>query len=759
MLVIGYTAFLFYELKWIGILVPLLLVGLASVQSYLSRTMFKHYGTKKQLGDKRGKLLDEILQGIKMIKFEAWENLVAKKLDKLRLEEKNASFFIFLFGGLSETVSSVIPLIVALISFWLYSSIYGKISTAQVYSLLTLYYNLVQPLRLIMFSVSFYLQTLVASKRFQKLAKLKKQDPLKDDEELEKGAIVIENASVSWENPEIKKIYEEDSPREVDIALENLNLKIDSGEFVAVIGKVGSGKTSLLMTMMNELVTIKGKVRKSGRMALIPQEAFLINETVKNNIIFGEEENKKKFKEVVKVCELRHDLNILAGREFTQIGERGLNLSGGQKQRISLGRAVYSESDIYIIDDALSALDAEVGKKIMKNVFCKQLKDKTRVLVTHKLDLLEAVDRVIIMKNGKIAFNGDYEAAKRTQEFRDLSEEVVEHGVEDRIIDQDSSFVYEDECYGSEEYEESEGTQLSIPSLLSKEKSFLRHKGQITKGESKKKGLVNLQVYLFYIKSCGLWKFFFLLLIYISVILLKTYSDVWVSYWMNDTLQFKNQSHYPLIFLGLLLASCLVLVIRSLFFSFTLTNGGYKLFKDMLLNILRRPISFFDTVPSGQILNRAVHDITAADSSIPFQLNFLLSNIFILIGILGVTISVSPPLLLIAIGFGVMVKQSFEKFLGVSVELERMMKLADSPMITSVSEIVKGAESIRVYNKLDYLMKLFKKRFNCYTSCHFHCRLSSPYLRVRVDMAALMLIFLAIVWVSISKNLKYFFIF
>lgn len=120
----------------------------------------------------------------------------------------------------------------------------------------------------------------------------------------------------------------------------------------------------------------------------------------------------------MKLCELSHDLDILTGREYTQIGERGVNLSGGQKQRISIARAVYSEADIYMIDDALSALDAEVSKKIMKNVFCKYLKKKTRVLVTHKLDLLDAVDRVIIMKNGEIVFNGKLNQAKRQKSLK-----------------------------------------------------------------------------------------------------------------------------------------------------------------------------------------------------------------------------------------------------------------------------------------------------------------------------------------------------
>ena len=197
-------------------------------------------------------------------------------------------------------------------------------------------------------------------------------------------------------------------------------MKIEPGEFVAVIGKIGSGKSSLLNAIIGNMKKTKGFLGIKGSIAYIPQEAFLINASLKENILFGKEFDQEKYEEVVKICELIEDFNILPAGDETEIGERGINLSGGQKQRVSIARAVYSDSDIYLVDDCLSALDASVGANILKNVFFSFLREKTRLMNTHHYHFLDEVDKVIVMESGQIKASGKYSEVKLTQEYQKL---------------------------------------------------------------------------------------------------------------------------------------------------------------------------------------------------------------------------------------------------------------------------------------------------------------------------------------------------
>jgi ATP-binding cassette, subfamily C (CFTR/MRP), member 1 len=192
--------------------------------------------------------------------------------------------------------------------------------------------------------------------------------------------------------------------------LKNINMAVKKGNLSAVVGPVGSGKSSLISALLGEMIKITGDVNVDGRIAYVSQQAWIQNATLQDNILFGRPLNKGFYQKVLHACALESDLTILPAGDQTEIGEKGINLSGGQKQRVSLARAVYSGADIFIFDDPLSAVDTHVGKHIFEHVMSEtgMLKGKTRFLVTHALSYLPKVDEIFVLLNGEISESGTY---------------------------------------------------------------------------------------------------------------------------------------------------------------------------------------------------------------------------------------------------------------------------------------------------------------------------------------------------------------
>ena len=212
--------------------------------------------------------------------------------------------------------------------------------------------------------------------------------------------------------PLLENVESDDPPRFKPVN-KNVSFEISDGDLLCVIGKVGSGKSSLLATVMGETVVTSGSVQRHGRMAYVEQEPCILSDSVRNNITFGLPLDEDRLREVVEVCELREDLKLFARGLDTEIGERGVNISGGQKARLSLARACYSDADIYLLDDPLSAVDPNVAQRIFKNCIAGFLSQKARILVTHQLSFLNRVDSILMLENGAQLFLGSYAELKK----------------------------------------------------------------------------------------------------------------------------------------------------------------------------------------------------------------------------------------------------------------------------------------------------------------------------------------------------------
>lgn len=714
-----------------------------------------------KISETRGRKINEIISGIKIVKFNGWEKIMNETLKKFRIQECNLVFKAFGYYNLSHGINSVTATIMGLATFILFEFASDeKLSVSQIYELITLFNAIVTPVRYLVIGFLARVDSINACSRISELLKLKPYEPIQDSPYLPLGAMEIKDGYFHWQDPRYYEIFEKKKIPEnsaKNYILKNINLRINPGEFVAVIGRVGSGKTSVLLSLMDEMVRSAGsEVSKNGKIAYISQEAFLRNATIKDNITFGESYSRKKFKETLEICQMMPDLEILPGRELTEIGERGINMSGGQKQRINIARAVYSESDIYLIDDALSALDAYVGKKIMQEVFLEELKGKTRVMVTHFLHLLEDVDKVILVDDGEIKASGSFEEVRQTQAFKifsnSLDEKQPEEDEDEELIEKSLvKSMLKKESISEENLKLEESLLKEVKeSILSQNRDNL-NLGKLVEKEKRDTGLVSLSFFGYYMKMAGGTLSFFCILFFLLSITAKLACDWWVGQWMENTFDL-SKSDYMIIY-GLSGFFVLVLmIIRSIALAGVSQISTLKIFNKVIWNVLRRPMSFFDTTPSGVIINRCTDDVDNLDYVIPWYSSFFFSIAFSFLGSLVLATIVSPVIAILLLISLIVIVKDFKKYFKTAVELKRINQLTASPLISICSEFIEGSTVIRSYGKKEMMLDMFREAVDLNNNAFFHDDASIIWIKLRVEFTVIFVIVAAVFSLVINRS-------
>ena len=389
--------------------------------------MKKYQIAQMRFKDKRVKLMDEVLNGMKVLKLYAWEPSFSYQILRIREEEIGSLKRAAYMNAFSTFLWTCAPFLVALCSFTVYVLIDpNNVLDAQTAFVSLTYFNMLRlPLNMLPNLIVYMVQCSVSLKRingYMNSEELSSDTVGKDTNVPE--PVKAQNASFTW-----------DSTRDT---LQDINMSVQAGSLVAVVGSVGSGKSSLLSALLGEMTRTSGSVNVHGTTAYVPQQAWIQNSTLEGNITFGKRYNRALYDRVVEACALRPDLDMLPAGDQTEIGERGINLSGGQKQRLSVARAVYSNRALYLLDDPLSAVDAHVGKHMFDKVFGPQglLRHKTRVLVTHGVSYLPQVDNIIVMKEGRITESGSYrELLDRKGEFADFLIQYLSEKKETKEMD------------------------------------------------------------------------------------------------------------------------------------------------------------------------------------------------------------------------------------------------------------------------------------------------------------------------------------
>ncbi|CAL4110031.1 unnamed protein product, partial [Meganyctiphanes norvegica] len=395
-----------------GLAVMILLVPINGIVATQQR---KLQITQMKNKDKRVKLMNELLNGMKVLKLYGWEKSFEDEVNAIRAKEIAVMKTSAYLSAVISFIFTCTPFLVTLAMFTTFalSDPQNNILTAENIFVSISYLNILNiPMAMVPMLIVATVQAGVSMGRINNFMNAEELDPQSVTKDKKEDPIAVEDGEFWWGHGEEDKAI-----------LKNVSIQVKPGALVAVVGSVGSGKSSLCSAILGEMEKTKGTINVNGSVAYVAQQAWIQNATVEKNILFNKKNDPERYKSVIMECALQADLDMLPGGDQTEIGEKGINLSGGQKQRVSLARAVYNDADIYLLDDPLSAVDSHVGKHIFEKVIgptgC--LNKKTRILVTHALTYLPEVDHIVVLKDGMITEQGSYqELLNKKGEFQDF---------------------------------------------------------------------------------------------------------------------------------------------------------------------------------------------------------------------------------------------------------------------------------------------------------------------------------------------------
>lgn len=733
--------------------IAIILLVLASI-FYMNKQLKKLRIKSTVFIDKRVRAINEIVNNLKMIKLYSWESAYLEKISGFRTNEK-------VFIGKIQTIKANLNAAISSVTYFSSLAVFlvmfytsDNFEAYNIFSAITLFNMLRMPLNLLPMATSLAIDALLAMDRISVLLQAEESElsierlSTNDSE----NSIEIENSEFQWEAEEQKlaltqKIVNESASEYGFPGLLNINLKIKRNEFIIITGSIGTGKTSLLNAIEGSMTQKAGTSKIFGSLTFCSYP-WVQNATIQDNILFGLPLQYRKYNDIIKACALDVDFSVLPEGDQTEVGERGITLSGGQKARINLARAVYANSDIILLDDVLSAVDARVGKHIMEHCICGILANKTRVLATHQLSLIDFADRVIVLDGtGSIDIGTQSELLERNKAFSSLMEYSKQS---QETEDQENEEAEDDE-------EENELEQLKSQISRIQTRKEEEEKKEMGMAEARTTASISMSIYARYLELGSFTRYvsgplFFLVLAVNGF--LQVFQSVWLSFWLNGKFDYSSATYSGLYALFICLATLSYIVMYNLMATVN-NKAGLRLFNKSVAKLLTTPMWFMDVTPIGRILNRFTKDVDVLDTDMIEQLRLFLTSsslVFATIILAGVYIPwffISVPISFsIYIGLAVYYKAS-------ALDIKRLEAIKRSFVFSHFNESLSGMKVIKSYGSEPRFLRIYEQLIDNMNAAYYLTLANQRWLAVRLDLvSAIVTFFLSVLCVCQIFNVS-----
>ncbi|KAL4931668.1 putative ABC bile acid transporter [Aspergillus undulatus] len=742
---------------------------------------------------------NEILQNIRIIKYFAWEERFEDIVNEKRRAELRALRFRYILWSTAATVWYGTPILITFASFFLYTVVEGKKLTPSIaFPALSMFSLLRIPLDQLADMVAHVQESKVSLDRVDEYlneAETEKYTQLADGDTLE-PRIALEKATLTWGTGK-KSADQEDTFKLIDVNVEFL-----IGKLNIIAGQTGSGKTSLLMALLGEMKLLEGNVHLPGgtanraelpvdpctglieSVAYCAQEAWLVNDTIKENITFASPFDQRRYDAVIKACALERDLEILDAGDETLVGEKGIGLSGGQKQRISLARAIYSKARHLLLDDCLSAVDSHSAKHIFSQALTGPLMlNRTCILVTHNIALTAPyADYIVAIENGKVSFKGrpDEPGASKA-----LGEDLTKSRPGSRASSTPPRSRRPSDTGNDSNEPHANGGTNGTPGKPIKKSTTAKSK----LAESKAVGSIKWPIIKMYLLSMGPWYYWIVAALVFTLQQLGSVStNIWIRQWANsystNNADIDNEGTYSALTnfkfpsfntltvprtsglhhqlgtnavesdnnVNVMYYLGIYALLGVLYIAISATREGVlfwgslhaskHIHKRLLKKVMHAKFKFFDSTPLGQLMNRFSKDVEAVDQEVaPVAIGMLhsLASVIMIV----ILISIITPGFLVAAVFITMIYFALGAiYLNASRDMKRLESVQRSPLYQQFGETLNGIVTIRAYGDGPRFIVDNHQRINSYNRPHIYLWAANRWLAFRVDITGALVSFL-----------------